>query len=102
MNPLTEKRILLAILRRLDNGHRSWLASPWLSPLLWLLLAGCFFLLFRYAPVIGDLAMILCAALAGNLACLVRNRMESARAWPFIAPHIDKASVERRVSELAR
>jgi hypothetical protein len=80
---ITERRMLGAMLRRLDNTGKSWLASRCLPPILWLAISGYLFLLLRYGNVIGDMAVVVCAALVGNLSCLVLNRRDSARAWWF-------------------
>ncbi len=99
---ITERRMLGAMLKRIDNTGKSWLASRWLPPILWLAIVGSFFLLLRYGNLIGETAVVVCAALVGNLGCLVLNRRDSARAWPFIAPHINRQSVLNRLAELDR
>ena len=102
MSVINERRVLVAMLRRLDGEGQPWLAGRWAAPASWLAVAACFFLLVKFVGVFGVPVAICAAALAGNLACLARNRMDSARAWRFIAPHVDSSSVEARLAELDR
>lgn len=102
MSVINERRLLVAMLRRLDGEGNSWLASRWAAPASWLALAACFFLLMKFIGVVGAPVAICAAALAGHLACLVRDRIDRVRAWRYIAPHIDKPGVEARLAELDR
>jgi len=100
MSVINERRLLVAMLRRLDGEGNPWLASRWAMPATWLALAACFFLLLKFIGVIGAPVSICTAALAGNLACLMRNHIDSVRTWRYIAPHIDQPGVEARLAGL--
>jgi len=100
MKPADERKFLRFVLKRIDNPVQPVLASRWVMPASWLvlLLLMCLFdYLGKYVSHWLAAFGFLCTGTAYAYVCL---RVYAARGWPFLARHIDRASLQTRLGEL--
>jgi hypothetical protein len=100
MKPDDERKLLRFVLKRIDNPVQPVLASRWVMPASWLvilLLVGLFDYLGRHVSHWLAVFGFLCTGIGYAYVCI---RVFAARAWPLLARHYDRASLQTRLSEL--
>jgi hypothetical protein len=100
MNPNEEERHLQQMLKFIDADGIGILSSKWLVWAFWLLLCGALFCLFQFQKQLGPDLLVGLSCFTGVITggCMVWHA--SAVKWPFVRPHLDRASIARRLSEL--
>jgi hypothetical protein len=100
MNKNEERHLLKQILKTLDGDILRSKAFKWLPWVGWIVLVSHFLLLLKFQLWLGPYWLILLSFLAGAgyaaADIWTRNRPK----WKYIVPHLDRASVERRVREI--
>ena len=102
MSPLQEKRLLFALLKRLEKPSASATLAKWLRVVLWLVLVVAFMVLFQLAPHAGRslLYVALGSAFLGIITTGVLVYLASIKQWSAIRKHLSIASIKERISEL--
>lgn len=97
-----EKRILVALLRRLEKPSEvpGWVHL--IRPTLWLALVAASFFLFQLAPKAESyvLYVAIASALLGSATAVSLIYVSSRNQWPAISKHLDGESIRGRLREI--
>lgn len=76
------------------------LQSAWIAPVVWVMTAMAFLVLFQAAEHVHPLALALGSTFVGILLGALGFCTVVARQWPAVRPHISRESVADRLSAI--
>ncbi len=102
MTPTQEKKLLSVLIKRLDQPGVGVLGGRFFLPSLWVALVFAFTALFQLANrgLLLRPTLVVVAASFGAAIGWVAYYVTSLKQWPMVRPHIDRASIEKRLREL--
>jgi hypothetical protein len=100
MNRTTERRLLVHTLNRVDNPRVQFFSSRWFLPAAWFALVLVATVLMAVTPMLGQAGAAFVFTLVGFAGCYLWFRASAAKCWPSLAPHFNRQSLARRISEL--
>lgn len=100
MKPNEELLYLRHILRHMDGDEYSLITSkrlPWVG---WLLSLCYFTLLLQFYHQLGPTIFAILSSVGGAVIGSVFFWRICASKWPYVRPHMDRTSIERRLDEI--
>lgn len=97
-----ERRILLALLKRLEQSPNPHGAMRLVRPFLWILLVAGFTALFQWAPTVDTRLRlaIVGSAIIGAVVGVILYFFATVQQWPVVRPHLSIESIKKRIREL--
>lgn len=101
MTPVQERKFLTELVERLDGKRSGLFDDRRAMTVLWTLCTVAFALLFLLGGTWGHVGIAFVFLMLGAAIGIGVVAREGAEREPAVRPHVDRASVERRLAELA-